>query len=104
MVITEAFPEDSGIFKCIAENEFGAVASSAHLFVFQGNGGFFSSPLSRLYSSRQFTYSGWEMFLLALNNTLKCIRLQYMPPNYVLLVYLGSIAQDQKGVYKHQRS
>ncbi|KAJ7316449.1 hypothetical protein JRQ81_002611 [Phrynocephalus forsythii] len=33
LVITEAFPEDSGIFKCIAENEFGAVASSARLFV-----------------------------------------------------------------------
>ncbi|KAJ6667917.1 hypothetical protein lerEdw1_016238 [Lerista edwardsae] len=36
LVITEAFPEDSGIFKCIAENEFGAVASSARLFVSQG--------------------------------------------------------------------
>ncbi|XP_053149979.1 myotilin isoform X2 [Hemicordylus capensis] len=36
LVITEAFPEDSGIFKCIAENEFGAVASSAHLTVSQG--------------------------------------------------------------------
>ncbi|CAI5766682.1 myotilin isoform X5 [Podarcis lilfordi] len=36
LVITEAFPEDSGIFKCIAENEFGAVASSAYLFVSQG--------------------------------------------------------------------
>ncbi|CAM4609356.1 unnamed protein product, partial [Caretta caretta] len=36
LVITEAFPEDSGVFKCIAENEFGAVASSAHLSVSQG--------------------------------------------------------------------
>ncbi|XP_066468594.1 myotilin isoform X4 [Tiliqua scincoides] len=36
LVITEAFPEDSGIFKCIAENEFGAVASSARLSVSQG--------------------------------------------------------------------
>ncbi|XP_061473204.1 myotilin isoform X2 [Rhineura floridana] len=36
LVITEAFPEDSGIFKCVAENGFGAVASSAHLFVSQG--------------------------------------------------------------------
>nr|XP_060621326.1 myotilin isoform X4 [Anolis sagrei ordinatus] len=35
LVITEAFPEDSGIFKCIAENEFGTVASSAHLIVSQ---------------------------------------------------------------------
>ncbi|EOA94941.1 Palladin, partial [Anas platyrhynchos] len=33
LVITEAFPEDSGIFKCVAENEFGSVASSAHLSV-----------------------------------------------------------------------
>uniref|UniRef100_A0A8D0HGN6 Myotilin n=1 Tax=Sphenodon punctatus TaxID=8508 RepID=A0A8D0HGN6_SPHPU len=36
LVITEAFPEDSGVFKCIAENEFGAVASSARLFVSEG--------------------------------------------------------------------
>nr|XP_034961410.1 myotilin isoform X1 [Zootoca vivipara] len=36
LVITEAFPEDCGIFKCIAENKFGAVASSAYLFVSQG--------------------------------------------------------------------
>ncbi|KAH0629800.1 hypothetical protein JD844_012187 [Phrynosoma platyrhinos] len=36
LIITEAFPEDSGIFKCVAENEFGAVASSARLFVSQG--------------------------------------------------------------------
>nr|XP_016847006.1 PREDICTED: myotilin isoform X5 [Anolis carolinensis] len=35
LVITEAFPEDSGIFKCVAENEFGTVASSARLFVSQ---------------------------------------------------------------------
>ncbi|XP_060621323.2 myotilin isoform X2 [Anolis sagrei] len=35
LVITEAFPEDSGIFKCIAENEFGTVASSARLIVSQ---------------------------------------------------------------------
>ncbi|XP_034961413.2 myotilin isoform X4 [Zootoca vivipara] len=35
LVITEAFPEDCGIFKCIAENKFGAVASSAYLFVSQ---------------------------------------------------------------------
>ncbi|XP_069508722.1 myotilin isoform X2 [Ambystoma mexicanum] len=34
LVITEAYPEDSGLFKCIAENSFGVVASSAHLFVF----------------------------------------------------------------------
>ncbi|KAM6322341.1 myopalladin-like [Podargus strigoides] len=36
LVITEAFPEDSGIFKCVAENEFGSVASSAHLSVSPG--------------------------------------------------------------------
>ncbi|XP_019361769.1 PREDICTED: myotilin isoform X1 [Gavialis gangeticus] len=36
LVITEAFPEDSGIFQCVAENESGAVASSACLFVSQG--------------------------------------------------------------------
>uniref|UniRef100_A0ACB8EJ72 Uncharacterized protein n=1 Tax=Sphaerodactylus townsendi TaxID=933632 RepID=A0ACB8EJ72_9SAUR len=36
LVITEAFPEDSGLFRCVAENEFGAVASSAYLFVFPG--------------------------------------------------------------------
>uniref|UniRef100_A0ABM5FLE4 Myotilin isoform X2 n=1 Tax=Pogona vitticeps TaxID=103695 RepID=A0ABM5FLE4_9SAUR len=36
LVITEAFPEDTGIFRCIAENEFGAVASSAQLFVSEG--------------------------------------------------------------------
>ncbi|NWI04943.1 PALLD protein, partial [Tichodroma muraria] len=36
LVITEAFPEDSGIFKCVAENEFGAAASSAHLSVSPG--------------------------------------------------------------------
>ncbi|NXQ25181.1 PALLD protein, partial [Alaudala cheleensis] len=36
LVITEAFPEDSGIFKCVAENEFGSAASSAHLSVSPG--------------------------------------------------------------------
>ncbi|KFP88859.1 Palladin, partial [Apaloderma vittatum] len=36
LVITEAFPEDSGTFKCVAENEFGSVASSAHLSVSPG--------------------------------------------------------------------
>ncbi|NWR83569.1 PALLD protein, partial [Furnarius figulus] len=36
LVITEAFPEDSGIFKCVAENEFGSAASSAHLSVSAG--------------------------------------------------------------------
>lgn len=36
LVITEAFPEDSGIFKCVAENDFGSAASSAHLSVSPG--------------------------------------------------------------------
>ncbi|KAF1617939.1 Palladin, partial [Eudyptes chrysolophus] len=36
LVITEAFPEDSGIFKCVAENEFGSAASSARLSVCPG--------------------------------------------------------------------
>ncbi|KFP17988.1 Palladin, partial [Egretta garzetta] len=36
LVITEAFPEDSGIFKCVAENEFGSAASSARLSVAPG--------------------------------------------------------------------
>ncbi|KAM6056278.1 myotilin isoform 2-T2 [Chlamydotis macqueenii] len=36
LVITEAFPEDSGIFKCVAENEFGSAASSARLTVSPG--------------------------------------------------------------------
>ncbi|NXG31741.1 PALLD protein, partial [Dromaius novaehollandiae] len=36
LVITEAFPEDSGTFKCVAENEFGSVASSARLSVSPG--------------------------------------------------------------------
>ncbi|NXS35607.1 PALLD protein, partial [Pomatostomus ruficeps] len=36
LVITEAFPEDSGIFKCVAEDEFGSAASSAHLRVSPG--------------------------------------------------------------------
>ncbi|KGL84391.1 Palladin, partial [Tinamus guttatus] len=36
LVITEAFPEDSGIFKCVAENEFGTAASSARLSVSPG--------------------------------------------------------------------
>ncbi|NXL45365.1 PALLD protein, partial [Podilymbus podiceps] len=37
LVITEAFPEDSGIFKCVAENEFGSAASSACLSVSPGS-------------------------------------------------------------------
>ncbi|NXL31373.1 PALLD protein, partial [Glaucidium brasilianum] len=36
LVITEAFPEDSGVFKCVAENEFGSAASSARLSVSPG--------------------------------------------------------------------
>uniref|UniRef100_A0A8D1II31 Myotilin n=1 Tax=Sus scrofa TaxID=9823 RepID=A0A8D1II31_PIG len=33
LIITEAFPEDSGQFKCIAENEAGTAVSTARLFV-----------------------------------------------------------------------
>ncbi|TKC36871.1 hypothetical protein EI555_006880, partial [Monodon monoceros] len=33
LIIAEAFPEDSGEFKCIAENEAGTVVSTARLFV-----------------------------------------------------------------------
>ncbi|XP_043321361.1 palladin-like isoform X1 [Cervus canadensis] len=33
LIITEAFPEDSGDFKCIAENEAGTAVSTARLFV-----------------------------------------------------------------------
>ncbi|KFP69395.1 Palladin [Acanthisitta chloris] len=36
LVITEAFPEDSGIFKCVADNEFGSAASTARLSVSPG--------------------------------------------------------------------
>lgn len=47
LVITEAFPEDSGIFKCVAENEFGSAASSAHLSVSPGKHvGFLAKQLS----------------------------------------------------------
>uniref|UniRef100_A0A8C6VK40 Myotilin n=1 Tax=Naja naja TaxID=35670 RepID=A0A8C6VK40_NAJNA len=38
LVITEAFPEDSGIYLCIAENDLGAVASSAFLWVPEDSG------------------------------------------------------------------
>ncbi|KAK2890612.1 hypothetical protein Q8A67_013255 [Cirrhinus molitorella] len=34
LVITEAYPEDSGIFKCTASNQFGAVTCSAMLEVY----------------------------------------------------------------------
>ncbi|KAL0973974.1 hypothetical protein UPYG_G00213770 [Umbra pygmaea] len=34
LVITEAFPEDSGVFKCIAGNEFGTVSCTALLEVY----------------------------------------------------------------------
>ncbi|XP_042811596.1 myopalladin-like [Panthera leo] len=33
LIITEAFPEDSGEFKCIAQNEAGTAVSKARLFV-----------------------------------------------------------------------
>nr|XP_040129279.1 palladin-like [Ictidomys tridecemlineatus] len=33
LIITEAFPEDSGEFKCVAENEAGTAVSAARLFV-----------------------------------------------------------------------
>ena len=36
LVITEAFPEDSGLFKCMAVNPFGSVACSALLEVYNG--------------------------------------------------------------------
>ncbi|XP_073077808.1 palladin-like isoform X2 [Manis javanica] len=36
LIITEAFPEDSGEFKCIAENEAGTAISAARLFVSPG--------------------------------------------------------------------
>lgn len=37
LVITEAFPEDSGEFKCVAENEAGTAVSTAKLFVCPGD-------------------------------------------------------------------
>lgn len=36
LVITEAFPEDSGVFKCIAGNQFGTVSCNAILEVYIG--------------------------------------------------------------------
>lgn len=36
LVITEAFPEDSGLFKCVALNSFGTVSCSAVLQVLDG--------------------------------------------------------------------
>lgn len=36
LVITEAFPEDSGLFKCVAINSFGTVSCSAILEVYEG--------------------------------------------------------------------
>lgn len=36
LVITEAFPEDSGLFKCMAINSFGTVSCSAILEVYNG--------------------------------------------------------------------
>ncbi len=36
LVITEAFPEDSGLFKCVALNSFGTVSCSAILDVYDG--------------------------------------------------------------------
>lgn len=36
LVITEAFPEDSGLFKCVALNSFGTASSSALLDVYNG--------------------------------------------------------------------
>ncbi|MGH0139880.1 UNVERIFIED_CONTAM: hypothetical protein FKN15_076417 [Acipenser sinensis] len=36
LVITEAFPEDSGLFKCVAGNQYGTVSCSALLEVYSG--------------------------------------------------------------------
>lgn len=36
LVITEAFPEDSGLFQCVALNPFGRVSCSAVLEVYNG--------------------------------------------------------------------
>lgn len=36
LVITEAFPEDSGLFKCVVHNAFGTVSCSAMLEVYDG--------------------------------------------------------------------
>ncbi|XP_015269264.1 PREDICTED: myotilin isoform X1 [Gekko japonicus] len=47
LVITEAFPGDSGLFTCVAENEFGAVVSNACLFVSPGTAeSFKNTPVS----------------------------------------------------------
>lgn len=35
-MITEAFPEDSGLFKCVVHNTFGTVSCSAMLEVYDG--------------------------------------------------------------------
>lgn len=36
LVITEAYPEDSGIFQCTASNHYGSVSCSAMLEVYTG--------------------------------------------------------------------
>lgn len=36
LVITEAFPEDSGLFKCVILNSFGTVSCCAMLEVYNG--------------------------------------------------------------------
>lgn len=60
LIITEVFPEDSGEFKCIAENEAGSAVSTARLIVSPGN---YSSGSPRSFS----TLSQEEGSLLYLN-------------------------------------
>lgn len=47
LVITEAYPEDSGIFKCVTENPLGTASCSALLEVYTGN---LSTTLCRILS------------------------------------------------------
>lgn len=43
-MITEAFPEDSGLFKCVAINPFGTVSCCAALEVYHGESATYSRP------------------------------------------------------------
>ncbi|XP_005376650.1 PREDICTED: palladin-like [Chinchilla lanigera] len=68
LIITEAFPEDSGEFKCIAENEAGTAVSTAKLFVFpegkevQNSKSSSKLPMSKLSPKVAFFSCGSEMY------------------------------------------
>lgn len=98
LVITEAFPEDSGLFKCMAVNPFGSISCSAILEVYNGKRLFKCLPrcivcLSELsvYSICLSTISVCRCYLWTVSNRIQLLSLS---PSHSLSMSVSLAAYD----------